>query len=134
MAVMTERTQGQSEVDRFLLDSIKSVPHLEALLLVWSARPQAWTVEELARRLYLEPNVVRGILDDLVETHLLAAAPGPPPRYCYRSESEERDRLVQAVQETYKRELVRISNLIHSKPSAAMRAFARAFQFTKKRE
>jgi len=131
---MTERTQGQSEVDRFILDRIESVPHLEALLLVWCNRPKVWTVGELAERLYVEPKIVGVILDDLVRSQLLSANSGRPPHYGYESRSEQQDHLMQAVQETYRLELVRISNLIHSKPSAAMREFARAFRFTKERE
>jgi len=35
------------------------------------------------------------------------------------------------VDETYRREVVRVSTLIHSKPSSPVRDFARAFRFTK---
>jgi hypothetical protein len=33
----------------------------------------------------------------------------------------------------YRRQIVRISTLIHSKPSSAVRDFARAFRFTKEK-
>ena len=39
-----------------------------------------------------------------------------------------------AVDTTYRRELIRVSRLIHSKPSAAVREFARAFRLKKERD
>jgi hypothetical protein len=39
--------------------------------------------------------------------------------------------LMEELDRTYKRELVRISRMIHSKASPAVREFARAFKFTK---
>jgi len=129
---MTEYTKN--EVDQFILSRIESVPHLEALLLMRKNRPKTWTVEELAQRLYVKPEVVRSIIEDLVRKRLVLGAPHAAEQYGYAPEPDEQDQLIQAVEETYKRELVRISNLIHSKPSAAVREFARAFRFTKERE
>lgn len=131
---MTEYTPGQNEVDQFILSRIESVPHLEALLLVWRSKPKTWSAEQLAQWLYVKPALVRDIVDDLVRKRLLVAGPSSPDQYGYASEPEQQDHLIQAVQQTYQRELVRISNLIHSKPSAAVREFARAFRFTKERE
>jgi len=39
--------------------------------------------------------------------------------------------LMEEVDRTYRRELVRISRMIHSKASPAVREFARAFKFKK---
>jgi len=39
--------------------------------------------------------------------------------------------LMEELDRTYRRELVRISRMIHSKASPAVREFARAFKFTK---
>ena len=36
---MTDNNQHDAEVRQFLLDQIDSVPHLEALLLLWNSRP-----------------------------------------------------------------------------------------------
>ena len=131
---MTEHTLGQGEIDQFILNRIESAPHLEALLLVWRNRPETWAIEELAQRLYVKPEVVKSIVEGLVREQLLVALPGSPELYGYASKSAQQDRLIRSVDETYRRELVRVSNLIHSKPSAAVREFARAFRFTKEKE
>jgi DNA-binding MarR family transcriptional regulator len=132
--MMTEPNPSEGEVDQFLLDRIESVPHLEALLLLWSNKTKFWTVEEMTCRLYVELGVVKRIVDDLVREQLVVAEPGLPERYRYQSISEQQDRLIQAVLTTYQREVVRVSNLIHSKPPAGVREFARAFRFTKERK
>jgi predicted ArsR family transcriptional regulator len=121
---------ADAAVVQFILDQIESVPHLEALLLLRNSRPQKWSVETLGKRLYINPEAVRVILDDLIRRDLVAAD-SSGPSYFYESRSPERDEIIAHVDETYRRQVVRISQLIHSKPSAAVRDFARAFRFTK---
>lgn len=121
-------------VYQFVLDHIESVPHLEALLLLWNSRPQPWTVPNLASRLYVSPEVVLTLLNDLTRRKLVVLEPGPPEGYCYASGNAEQDQLIAAVDQVYRREVVRISTMIHSKPSSSVREFARAFRFTRERE
>ena len=131
---MAENTKGQNEVDRFLISRIDSVPHLEALLLVWRCRPNTWTLNELAERLYVKSESARSIVADLIREELIALVDGPAERYGYASKSERQDVLMKDVEEAYRRELIRISNLIHSKAPASVREFARAFRFMKQRQ
>lgn len=128
---MTENSQHDAEVRQFLLDQIDSVPHLEALLLLWNSRPKLWEADELARRLYVGREVALRLLQDLARQQLIDSDAGSPERYGYRDEPADRSRLIRMVDETYRREIVRISTLIHSKPSLPVRDFARAFRFTK---
>ena len=120
-------------VDQFLQAQIDTVPHLEALLLLWNSHPKAWTVGDMASGLFLAPEAAREILGDLVRQSLIVASPGPEEIYRYESEPEK-DKLIRTVDAAYRRELIRISRLIHSKPSAAVREFARAFRIKKDRE
>jgi len=129
-----DSTPADSDVVKFVLDEIDSVPHLEALLLLWNSRPALWTPEELAHRLYVKPDVVRSLLQDLVRQGLIGVGQNPDERYRYTPVSDERDRLIGRLDATYRREVVRVSTMIHSKPSSAIRDFARAFRFTKERE
>jgi len=121
-------------VDQFILDRIDSVPHLEALLLLWNSRPKTWSREELERRLFLEPDMILRILRELGQQGLIVPEGGPQERYRYEFKSDEQDHVVAAVDATYRHELVRVSTMIHSKPSRAVREFARAFRFTKERD
>ena len=132
---MTEPLESNNNaVYSFVLDQIESVPHLEALLLLWNSRPQPWTVENLSKRLYISTEIVNSLLEDLLRRRLVAVVPEPTGGYVYESASVDQDQLMSSLDLTYRRETVRISTMIHSKPSSSVREFARAFRFTKERE
>jgi hypothetical protein len=124
-----EDKAAEAAVIQFILDDIESVPHLEALLLIRNSRPRKWTVEDLSKRLYISREGVRVLLDDLIRRKL-ALLDQASSTYYY-AVPEERDKVIGLLDEIYRREVVRVSQLIHSKPSAAVRDFARAFRFTK---
>lgn len=121
------------DVDSFLRDYIDTVPHLEAFLLLWNSRPRPWSVKDMAEGLFVTPETAKRILDDLLYQQLIAGVSSRNETYQYKSDPE-RDELVALVDATYRRELIRVSTLIHSKPSAAIREFARAFRLKKDRE
>ncbi|HTW64306.1 MAG TPA: hypothetical protein VME17_06800 [Bryobacteraceae bacterium] len=138
------RDEDTAAVDRFILNRIDSVPHLEALLLLWRSRSEVqaqgseppdgiWPPERLAKRLWVTPEAARNILRDLQREELIVGVARGDERYFYQSETEL-DRIIEAVESVYAQEMVRISNMIHSKASAAVRDFARAFRFKKEQE
>jgi hypothetical protein len=131
---MAESDQEERRVDEFVLEKIDSVSHLEALLLLWNSRPKQWSPEELARRIYVDTKIARELLADLQRSDLIVAVSSSSESYCYETRSEERDQLIGLVDATYRFQVVRISNLIHSKGPSAVRDFARAFRFTKKEQ
>jgi predicted ArsR family transcriptional regulator len=120
-------------VDQFIINEIDSVPHLEALLMLWNTRPQQWPVDEMAKALYVSPDRAQRIMQELAWRGLIATQ-AEPERYSYVPQSEEKDALMGSVNEIYRRELVRISRMIHGKVSSSVREFARAFRFTKEKE
>ena len=90
--------------------------------------------QDLAKRLYIQRNAARDLLQDLIREEIIAPVPETAEQYYYKTKSPEMDRLIGRVDETYRKQIVRVSTLIHSKASSAVRDFARAFRFTKKRE
>jgi hypothetical protein len=133
---MTEQNPAPEEVNQFILEEIDSVPYLEALLMLWNTRPKLWSVEGMAKALYVSPETAHKILQDVAQRGLIVpvSAPGAAEQYGYQSQSADRDALLRAVESTYRRELVRVSTMIHSKASPAVREFARAFRFTKEKD
>lgn len=127
-------TEKDHEVYQFVLDEVDSVPHLEALLLLWNSRPQPWTLDNIAKRLYVASSTAAALVQDLSRQGLATIIPGSPEQYGYGPQSEEKDMLISRLDAIYRREVVRISTMIHSKPSSRVRDFARAFRFTKERE
>lgn len=123
-------TATRRAVDDFILNEIDTVPHLEALLLLWNNRAQAWSFETMASSLYLPLDLTRQVITDLEKRGFVTLTDSS--RFLYRS--TDRDRLVEQVDRSYRREIVRISNMIHSKPSASLREFARAFRWKRDRD
>lgn len=119
---------------RFIGENIDSVPHLEALILLWNSRPVGWAEEELASRLYVSREQVAHIVRDLTRLQLVQEQHASPGKFAYCQRSEEQDELMHRVDAAYRRDLVRISTMIHARASSPVREFARAFRLRKERE
>lgn len=131
--LMPEQNPGIDVYD-YILEKIETVPHLEAVILLWNSRPVGWSADELASRLYVPAERVGEILRDLMRQQLVQQAPGPQPRFSYLPRNEEQNEWMYRVDTAYRREIVRISTMLHSKASPSVREFARAFRFKKDRD
>jgi len=131
---MKREPPDSKDVELFLVECIESIPHLESLLLLWKDRPNPWTPEKLAGRLYVDQIVARRVLQDLARAFLIAPVVGSAELFHYEPGSEEKDVLMEAVDATYRKELVRVTTIVHSKASSAVREFARAFRFKKEQD
>ena len=115
------------DVRRFLLATIPTVPHLEALLLL-RGRPDAWTPSLLASRLYVEPATSAQLIDDLVAAGLVACT-GDHCRYAPRDPSVAK--VIDEVAALYARQMVVIAEMIHSTSDGKAQRFADAFRLRK---
>lgn len=131
---MDEYRDLRAEVDRFILEKIDSVPHLEALLLLWHTKPQRWTVETVSQRLYVKGDDAKRLLQDLRHRNLIIQAGDTPPEYSCEQVSPQQAQLFDLLDQIYRQELIRISTMIHSKGSKAIREFARAFRLKKEHD
>jgi hypothetical protein len=122
------------DAHEFVQENIDSVPQLEALILLWNSRPVWWTCEELASRLYVPLDRVGGLLRDLARMQMAAESETEPPKFSYYSRSKDQDAMMMLVDEAYRRDLVRISTMLHEKASPAVRDFARAFRFKREQD
>jgi hypothetical protein len=128
---MADVADVPADVLLFLADRIDSVPHLEALLLLWRSGGRQWSAEEVAARVYVDLDTAHRLLLDLERQGLIAAAPGDPPRYAYDPSWDTRAEFMPRLAAEYDRKLVRIASFLHSKASPGVREFARAFKLTK---
>jgi hypothetical protein len=124
----------QTDVYDYILEKIESVPHLEAIILLWNSRPVGWSSDELASRLYVPSERTVEILQDLIRQQLVQQTAGSPPRFSYLPRNDEQNEWMIRVDTAYRREIVRISTMLHSKASPSVREFARAFRFKKDRD
>jgi hypothetical protein len=116
------------DVLRFITDRIDTVPEIEALLLFWEQRPQTLTVKEIASRLFVSQSVGAAVVRTLVRRKFLVQRGSD---YAYDAAWEPDEDFMGRVAATYRRDLIRVTRLIHSKAPAAVLEFARAFEARK---
>ena len=119
------------DVRRFLLHAVPSVPHLEALLLLRGEPDRSYPRETLAALLYLSPQKVEAIADELVRLGL--AGPSGSDAWIYRPESDEKRQTVDRLAEYYRLNVVRVSQLLHAKPDRHVLEFSDVFRLRKDR-
>ena len=71
---MAEQNPNRSDIDQFIHDRIDTVPHLEALLLLWNSRPKLWSVGDVSKGLFVSPESAKEILEDLARMRLIERA------------------------------------------------------------
>jgi hypothetical protein len=90
-------------------------------------------VDGVSKRLWIDHEATRSILNDLARNQFVNVIVGDMEQYTFRTDLGN-DWILRGVAEIYRQEMIRISTMIHAKPSSAVRAFARAFRFTKEKE
>ncbi|HKX98759.1 MAG TPA: hypothetical protein VJL86_03535 [Steroidobacteraceae bacterium] len=129
-----EKREIPPDVLQFIAREIDTVPHLEALLLLFENSAEHWTVERAAARLYVAPDRARDILADLERRKLVRLVPGAArAEYAYDPSRDDTGPLMDRVASTYRRQLSAVAAFIHSKASRSVREFARAFELKKDR-
>lgn len=118
------------DVRRFILTSIPSVPHIEALMLMRSTAPAKWTAKGISERLYVPPAVALAVLTDLCRSGMLLHDEALSI-YFYESRPEPVCDIIDSVASLYGTHLVEITMLIHSKLDRKAQQFADAFHFRK---
>lgn len=121
-----------AHVRRFVEENIDTVPQLETLLMMSAAHDRSWLIEEVAARNYITEQHAAETLQALCRRGLMAAEESPA-RYRFSPATDEARALVAELGRCYQRSLSRITILIHSKPSASVKEFARAFDLKKDR-
>lgn len=127
-----EPAPPHEDILRFIVDQIDTVPHLEALLLLWENPSNSWRVEDLTSRIYVSSDAAARILRDLEQRKLVkpsAATVG----YVFDFSWDPHGEFMRRVAATYRRHLVQVTTMIHAKASPSVREFARAFEIKKER-
>ena len=120
-----------ADILEFILTRIDSVPHLEALLLFWAYPVQRWTEASLMESLYIPAHAARDLLRDLLRRGFIAPSDAAGTTFMYDPTWDPKGDFMHRLESEYRRRLVRIANLIHSKASPGVRNFADAFDFKK---
>lgn len=103
------------ELRRFILASIPSVPHMEALMLVRATAPGRWSAACLAQRLYVPMAAAAVVLADLRQSGLLLRDDASDT-YFYQFPRDGQCEEVELLAALHASNLVEITVLIHQKP------------------
>ncbi|MES3002732.1 MAG: hypothetical protein V4787_18725 [Pseudomonadota bacterium] len=117
------------EVRRFILTSIPSVPFLEALLLMRGDNTHPWDAHRLAQALYTRKRVAADLLRELCESDI--AQPAGANNFAYRPGTPELAQRLDALAISYSKNLVAVTDLIHSRLERRAQQFADAFRWKK---
>ena len=117
-------------VRRFIETYIDEVPQLETLLMMSEAQGSTWLASEVAARNYVTLPRAREILDALRRRGLVST---DDTHFRFEPPTPQLRALVDDVAAYYRSNLARVATFIHSKPSASIKEFARAFEFKKDR-
>lgn len=118
------------DLRRFILTSIASVPHIEALMLLRTHSPEKWSAADLARRLYVRPDDAAAVMSDLCKSGLLHCDVAATA-YSYQPGTGAQAELIDRLAALYASQLVDVTMLIHSKLDRKAQQFADAFNFRK---
>lgn len=120
------------ELRRFI-QTIVSIPHLEAMLLLRQFPEREWEEKAIAQRLYLGREQVAVMLGDLAAVGICRAVADAAGKFIYAPAYSELSDLIDQLADYYSHNLIEVTNMIHAKANAGRRAqqFADAFKFKK---
>lgn len=128
---VTDNRSIPEQVRRLVLGSVRSIPHLEALLLLRNNPKQAWEVRTIARRLYVDPKLAGEVISDLAAAGFCVQEGDPLKLYRYNPSSPELALLVEQIAEVYATNLIGLTELIHARGRMKEQQFADAFLLRK---
>jgi hypothetical protein len=119
------------DIRRFVLTSIPSVPYLEAVLLLRDAPERAWTVPEVAARLYVPVRAAGELLEALCTAGLVNCNTEGTRVYQYAPRDESLTLMMDALAACYRENLFGVTALIHDAIQKNAVRFADAFKLRK---
>jgi hypothetical protein len=120
-----------AEITQFIGQNIESVAQLEALVLLWQDRDRAWQADEIAKSLYIPPDMAGELLTNFARRGILQIAPPSEVHYVYQPADVEMDNLIGRLAALYRERRVAVISLIYSRPLNKVQTFADAFRLRK---
>jgi hypothetical protein len=117
-----------ADIKRFILASIDSVPHLEVALMLRKNPALEWDAKSMAGRLFINEKKVELALADLSAAGFSVLVNKAGPSYRYQPVTAELKTMMDQLAEIYPKNLIEITNLIHSKINKQAQQFGDAFK------
>jgi hypothetical protein len=119
------------ELRRFILTSVPSVPFVEAMLLFMAKEGASLSVDEIARGLYMPRGAALQVVDSLREAQVVTGDASQPEASRFAPSSPELDAMLRSLAAFYTRDLIGVTDLIHSRTARRAQQFADAFRIRK---
>jgi len=125
------RQQISKDVKDFVTGYIRSVFHLEVLLLLHGAREKWWVPTEVSQQLGIEIETANTQLLWLTEMGLLRQRDKEHVSFIYNPKTEELKLIIDRLAKAYSEQRVAVFSLILKRPDDRMQRFAEAFKVTR---
>lgn len=119
------------DLRRFILTSVPSVPFVEAMLLYMAKPDTALSVDEIARGLYMPRAAAAQVVDALHEAHVVAPDRQQGDACRFAPASPDLADMLHRLADFYSRDLIGVTDLIHSRTARRAQQFADAFRLRK---
>jgi hypothetical protein len=113
---------------QFISQNIESLAQLEVVLLLYREVERAWTTEDIAKELYIAPEMAEVILNDLSRRGMVA---NDGKAFRYNSDGASNDEMLALLTEAYRERRVAVITEIYSRPQKKVQTFADSFRFRK---
>lgn len=123
-----------TNIQRFISTCIDSVPQLEAILLLRDDPEIQWDSKMMAQRLFVSEKQTAEILNRISEVGLATQRLDHHGFYHYHPQSEELREMVNGLAKIYAKNLIEVTDLIHSKTNKQAQQFGEAFKWRKEKE
>lgn len=106
-----------TDVRRFVVTSIPSVPFAEALLLFHRRQAEAMGLREVAQDLYMTETAAARVIDALAAAGFIDTLDAPDPRTYRYAVAARHAATVDRFAVCYRTQLVEVTRLIHERPA-----------------
>lgn len=104
-----------NHVIRFINVRIESVPHIEALLLIYRKQTESWDALKLSKELFIDFNRAKELIKKLHSAGFIINEPDPQ-KYIFNKKTDQT--ILADVADAYSQHLIEITNLIHRQSEA----------------
>lgn len=126
-------TSVSENIRRFFAEHIRSVAQLELLLLLCADPRRSWSAQAASGAIYTAPDMTQRLLDQLLNSGLLAAD-DQKTSYRYAPSSDEFCRVVEETASLYRDRPMAAISLIYAERGNTIQDFADAFRLRRKTE
>jgi hypothetical protein len=120
-------------VREFIADHIRSISHLELLLLLQADQDKSWTPQSAAAALYTAVNMTEALFENLRSAKLVVFD-GSDNAYRFQPPTDDMGKIISSLAKLYKERRISVIGAIYTDTAAEIRNLAEGFRLRKKED